>query len=96
MSDLFDGLNEAVLAVFGESVTYQQNARADIAISVAWVEEVPESTAPGRIGRVSIEVAAMDFSPKPGDRIIRGSDIYRVVEPIVNDGGGMWVLQVRK
>ena len=84
-----------LMAVFGESVTYRQLGHEDIVCTAIWTDETPEASQPGVLGRADIAVSGFSFTPAAGDLIIRGSDTFRVVEPIVSDGQ-FWKLQVRK
>lgn len=88
-------LNPALLEEFGEPITYRKLANPDVACSAVWTDEIPEASQPGIIGRADISDTELTLTPSAGDLIIRNSVTFRVVEPVIKDGG-MWKLQLRK
>lgn len=92
---IFAGSIVTLMAVFGESVIYRQVGHADITCTAIWTDETPEASQPGVLGRADIAVTDLSFTPSSGDIIIRDSNAFRIVEPVINDGT-VWKLQLRK
>lgn len=92
---LWDGLNDAAVVAFGESVTYRKIGHSDESCTGIWTDDIPESSQPGVLSRVDIRMSELSVTPGAGDVIVRDSITYRVVDPVINQYG-LWQLQVRK
>lgn len=77
---IWDGLNDSVLAVFGESVTYRRTGSADLAITAIPSDPLPEEAAPGQYTVYAVRAADITNGPIVGDKLVIGGTVYDIFD----------------